>query len=96
MSGEGGVLGTRLRALYERAVLAGHYRGRALHLQDEALRAFGETGMGLKMRMHPLAAVVALTSAEDLAERVAAPPARPRVRPRVPRAGRSGRRGSAT
>jgi dTDP-4-amino-4,6-dideoxygalactose transaminase len=72
VAGEGGVLGARHRALYERAVLAGHYRGRALNLQDEMLQAFGETGLGLKMRMHPLAAVIALANAEHLAERVAA------------------------
>ncbi|WP_329529553.1 aminotransferase class V-fold PLP-dependent enzyme [Streptomyces sp. NBC_01462] len=72
VAGEGGILGTRLRSLYERAVLAGHYRGRALALEDEALRVFGETGLGLKMRMHPLAAVVALANAERLVERVAA------------------------
>lgn len=72
VAGEGGVLATPHAELYERAVLAGHYRGRALALADERLRAFGETGLGLKMRMHPLAAVVALVNAEQLVERVAA------------------------
>ncbi|MFD9281044.1 DegT/DnrJ/EryC1/StrS family aminotransferase [Streptomyces mirabilis] len=72
VAGEGGILGTRTRALFERAVLAGHYRGRALTLENETLRAFGDTGLGLKMRMHPLAAVVALANTGRLVERVTA------------------------
>ena len=72
VAGEGGILGTRTRALFQRAVLAGHYRGRALTLENETLRAFGDTGLGLKMRMHPLAAVVALANTRRLVERVTA------------------------
>lgn len=71
-AGEGGLFSAARPQWRERALLAGHYRGRALALKDPDLAAFGETGLGLKMRMHPLAAVVALANGEDLAERLAA------------------------
>jgi dTDP-4-amino-4,6-dideoxygalactose transaminase len=70
-AGEGGLFASRDPALFERAVLAGHYRGRSYDLQDQALRDFADTGLGLKMRLHPLAAVIALAEAEALADRVA-------------------------
>lgn len=70
-AGEGGLFAARERALYERAVLAGHYRGRSYQLQDASLRAFADTGLGLKYRLHPLGAVIALAESEDLAARVA-------------------------
>ncbi|NEB13992.1 hypothetical protein G3I32_35060 [Streptomyces coelicoflavus] len=56
----------------ERALPAGHYRGRALLLEDPELAAFGETELGLRMRMHPPAAVVGLANAEGLVERLSA------------------------
>ncbi|WP_103528870.1 DegT/DnrJ/EryC1/StrS aminotransferase family protein [Streptomyces sp. SM12] len=71
-AGEGGLLSSAHPQLRDRAVLAGHYRGRALTLDDPDLAAYGETGLGLKMRMHPLAAVVGLANAEGLPERLAA------------------------
>ncbi|MFD7919663.1 DegT/DnrJ/EryC1/StrS family aminotransferase [Streptomyces sp. NPDC059740] len=71
-AGEGGLFSAARPQWRERALLAGHYRGRALSLKDPELAAFGETGLGLKMRMHPLAAVVGLANAEGLAERLAA------------------------
>ncbi|MFK0154312.1 DegT/DnrJ/EryC1/StrS family aminotransferase [Streptomyces sp. NPDC090493] len=70
-AGEGGLFAARDRALYERAVLAGHYRGRSYQLRDASLRAFADTGLGLKYRLHPLGAVIALAESEDLAARVA-------------------------
>jgi Predicted pyridoxal phosphate-dependent enzyme apparently involved in regulation of cell wall biogenesis len=70
-AGEGGLFSAARPQWRERALLAGHYRGRALLLKDPELAAFGETGLGLKMRMHPLAAVVGLANAEDLVERLA-------------------------
>jgi perosamine synthetase len=70
-AGEGGFLATPDRAFFERAVLAGHYRGRS-HAQvtDPALARLAETGLGLKYRLHPLAAVIALAGAEKLQARV--------------------------
>ena len=70
-AGEGGFLATPHQHVRDRALLAGHYRGRA-HTQvtDPGLREFAETGLGLKYRLHPLAAVVALTQAGTLRARV--------------------------
>ena len=70
-AGVGGFLATPYRELADRALLAGHYRGRS-HTQvaDPALRAFAETGLGLKYRLHPLAAVIALAGAGTLRARV--------------------------
>lgn len=70
-AGEGGFLATPHRWVLDRALLAGHYRGRS-HFQvaDAALRQFAETGFGLKYRLHPLAAVIALTQAATLCARV--------------------------
>ncbi|NJQ04024.1 DegT/DnrJ/EryC1/StrS family aminotransferase [Streptomyces lonarensis] len=70
-AGEGGLFSSPHPQLRDRAVLAGHYRGRALALDNPELAAYGETGLGLKMRMHPLAAVVGLANAEGLPERLA-------------------------
>lgn len=71
VAGEGGFLATRHPALFERACLAGHYRGRSrTQIKDPALRAFADTGLGLKYRLHPLAAVIACSEAADLTERV--------------------------
>ncbi|MCX4763628.1 aminotransferase class V-fold PLP-dependent enzyme [Streptomyces sp. NBC_01275] len=71
VAGEGGFLATEDRALFERACLAGHYRGRSeKQIADPALRAFADTGMGLKYRLHPLAAVIAWSEAAHLVERV--------------------------
>ncbi|MGH3246572.1 MAG: DegT/DnrJ/EryC1/StrS family aminotransferase [Trebonia sp.] len=70
-AGEGGFLATPHRRILDRALLAGHYRGRA-HTQvtDPGLREFAETGLGLKYRLHPLAAVIALARAATLRSRV--------------------------
>ncbi|MEU9575250.1 aminotransferase class I/II-fold pyridoxal phosphate-dependent enzyme [Streptomyces massasporeus] len=71
VAGEGGFLATGDRALFERACLAGHYRGRSRkQITDPALRAFADTGLGLKYRLHPLAAVIACSEAGHLPERV--------------------------
>ncbi|MFH8802717.1 DegT/DnrJ/EryC1/StrS family aminotransferase [Streptomyces sp. NPDC017936] len=70
VAGEGGFLATKDRTLFERACLAGHYRGRSERITDPELRAFSDTGMGLKYRLHPLAAVIAWSEAAHLVERV--------------------------
>jgi perosamine synthetase len=71
VAGEGGFLATRQRSLFERACLAGHYRGRSrVQITDPALRAFADTGLGLKYRLHPLAAVIAWSEAAGLTGRV--------------------------
>ena len=61
-AGEGGVLATSLRDLYERALLLGHFNLRALQEIPESspnfTRAF--TGTGLKYRAHPLGLALAL------------------------------------
>ena len=70
-AGEGGFLATDDGILYERAVLAGHYRGRAAtQIQSPELRIFSETGMGLKYRLHPLAAILGLGELATLKQRV--------------------------
>ncbi|TNJ64364.1 DegT/DnrJ/EryC1/StrS family aminotransferase [Paenibacillus hemerocallicola] len=59
-AGEGGVLLTPHRELYERACLLGHYRGRShTTIKSKFYKQFAETGYGLKNRIHPLAAVIA-------------------------------------
>lgn len=61
VAGEGGVLLTRSRTIYERALLLGHFGRRAKdEVTQEELRRFVETGFGHKYRMHPLAAAIAL------------------------------------
>ncbi len=70
-AGEGGFLATRHRELFERACLAGHYRGRSqFQITDPGLRSFSDTGLGLKYRLHPLAATIAWSEAASLRERV--------------------------
>ncbi len=71
-AGEGGFLGTADERLYERALLASHYRGRA-HSQvtDVSLAPYGETGFGLKYRLAPLVAVVARAELARLPQRMA-------------------------
>lgn len=59
-AGEGGLLMTNNDEYYQRASLVGHYRGRSEEeITDEKLKKYGNTGMGFKFRMHPLAAVIA-------------------------------------
>lgn len=57
--GEGGILLTDDFRLYERAVLFGHYSWRSIHeVKSEEYLPINSTGFGLKLRMHPLAAVI--------------------------------------
>jgi perosamine synthetase len=59
--GEGGVLLTRDDELFYRALALGHYTRRCLQEIPAAhpLHAYGVTGMGLKLRIHPIAAAIA-------------------------------------
>ncbi len=59
-AGEGGLLMTNNDLYYQRACLVGHYRGRSeVDITYEELSKYGDTGMGLKFRIHPIAAVIA-------------------------------------
>lgn len=60
MAGEGGILVTNDREIYERALVLSQSPGR-LHqeLTDPELARFAGTGLGLKYRMHGLAAALA-------------------------------------
>lgn len=67
VAGEGGVLLTRSRTLYERSLLLGHFGRRVKdEVVDPGLRAFAETGFGHKYRMHPLGAAIALEQLRKL------------------------------
>lgn len=59
--GEGGILLTDDKEVYYRALLFGHYNKRCKQEipQDHPLAKFSITGMGLKLRIHPLAAAIA-------------------------------------
>lgn len=59
--GEGGVLLTDHDDIFYRALLLGHYNRRCKNEipQDHPLYPFATTGMGLKLRIHPIAAAMA-------------------------------------
>ena len=57
--GEGGILLTDNQDIYERAVLLGHNLKRPKQsVKNPAYRPLERTGFGLKLRMHPLAALI--------------------------------------
>lgn len=59
--GEGGILLTDNQDIYERAVLLGHNLKRpSKSVKNEFYKGLERTGFGLKLRMHPLAAVMVL------------------------------------
>jgi len=58
--GEGGVLSTNSKELFEKSLLLGHYE-RLKYVSDESLKKFSTTGGGLKFRIHPLASALALS-----------------------------------
>jgi perosamine synthetase len=59
-AGEGGILVTRHRHLFERALVFSQFGARLEALTDPALRRLVATGLGLKLRLHPLAALAGL------------------------------------
>ncbi len=66
-AGQGGLMLTADREIFERAVLLGHFRNRAFDdVTSDAYRPFATTGYGLNYRMHPLAAALARRQFEDL------------------------------
>ncbi|MFI7544705.1 DegT/DnrJ/EryC1/StrS family aminotransferase [Actinoplanes sp. NPDC049599] len=67
-AGEGGVLSTRRRDVYDRAQLLGHFNKRAMKEMDPAgpLYDYASTGIGLKYRAHPLGIAFAVGQIEEL------------------------------
>jgi dTDP-4-amino-4,6-dideoxygalactose transaminase len=68
--GEGGVLLTRDDDLFYRALALGHYGRRCLQEipAEHPLHRYGITGLGLKLRIHPLAAAIAEQQLDALPE----------------------------
>jgi dTDP-4-amino-4,6-dideoxygalactose transaminase len=68
--GEGGILLTRNQEIYVRTNLHGHYNKRCKQdiPKDHELYRFATTGMGLKMRSHPLAVAFAKVQLEKRRE----------------------------
>ncbi len=66
--GEGGFLLTDDDEIYYRALLVGHYNKRCKQEipKNHPLQRFATTGMGLKLRIHPLAAAIALEQLKNL------------------------------
>lgn len=64
-AGEGGVLVTSDARIFERAALLCHFRQRWPSTSAE-YESFAETGYGLKTRLHPLAAAIALEQLRKL------------------------------
>lgn len=71
--GEGGILLTDNKTLYDRALLQGHYNKRPKIEIDNAnpLKKFYLTGMGLKLRAHPIAIALASQQFSHLDEFIA-------------------------
>lgn len=70
-AGEGGLLMTNDNLLYQRASLVGHYRGRTeVEVTDENLSPYVHSGMGLKFRIHPIAAVIAYHEFQTFDEKI--------------------------
>jgi dTDP-4-amino-4,6-dideoxygalactose transaminase len=63
--GEGGILVTRHAHVAERAALYGHFRSPQAYTSC-AVMPWVETGYGLKSRIHPLAAALALVGLDEL------------------------------
>ena len=67
-AGEGGIVLTRDRSVYDRAQLLGHFNRRAFQEVDPAddLYKYAFTGLGLKYRAHPLGIAFALGQLDEL------------------------------
>jgi len=60
-AGEGGIMLTDNREVYENAILLGHWGKRSeMEITQASLKEFSRTGYGLKLRIHPMGAVLAL------------------------------------
>jgi dTDP-4-amino-4,6-dideoxygalactose transaminase len=73
-AGEGGIMLTNSRELYDKAQLLGHFNKRAQKEMDPAgpLYEYASTGLGLKYRAHPLGIAFALGQLPHLTEWVSA------------------------
>ena len=59
-AGEGGVLVTDNRKLFERALLLSDFSSRIQHeVRSKELKKYNETGLGFKHRIHPVSATIA-------------------------------------
>jgi dTDP-4-amino-4,6-dideoxygalactose transaminase len=65
VAGEGGILLTSNPRIFERATLLGHFREKTAATSD-ACAEISETGYGLKNRMHPLGAALAVSQLRRL------------------------------
>lgn len=65
---EGGMIITNDRSLYEKMILIWHYfRSKSnIHIQDEDLQVFGETGFWMNFSIHPLSVAIATESFANL------------------------------
>ncbi len=68
-AGEGGILVTNTREVYERCVALGHYERLKGLPEDSAYRRYFLTGMGYKHRCHPLGIAIADAHLDVLDER---------------------------
>jgi len=68
-AGEGGMLVTDDREVYEYAIYLGHYE-RLKELQNSQLTKYAKTGGGFKFRIHPLGAALALSQFKTLDARI--------------------------
>lgn len=68
--GEGGIMLTDNKDIYSRAMMQGHYNKRPFQEidNDNPLYAYSQTGLGLKLRSHPLAVALALQQFKHLKE----------------------------
>jgi dTDP-4-amino-4,6-dideoxygalactose transaminase len=72
-AGEGGMLLTSDRSIYERAVMLGHFADRAVEdVHDPELSPIAYTAFGLNLRIHPLGATLALSALGRLEETITA------------------------
>ncbi|MDD3213784.1 MAG: DegT/DnrJ/EryC1/StrS family aminotransferase [Eubacteriales bacterium] len=69
VAGEGGILVTNSREVYERAVTLGHYELINALPEDSTYRQYALTGMGHKYRAHPLGIAIAACELKTLDER---------------------------
>jgi dTDP-4-amino-4,6-dideoxygalactose transaminase len=66
---EGGMGNYQDRKDYERAATLGHYECPSKFPEDSEYRKYGLTGLGLKLRMHPMAAALARCQLKKLPKR---------------------------
>lgn len=66
-AGEGGLLITKHKEVYEKAVLFSMLKKRIIDcVSDKELKSFWYSGLGLKVKLHPLSAIIALNSLKNL------------------------------